>query len=73
MTSSVAGELVTEVLDFDGGRQVTVYVPPESAQAVVFAADGGWHTSRLAEALEGAAAPPTMVVGVHGVPDDEGG
>ena len=23
-----AGELVTETLDYDGGRQVTVYVPP---------------------------------------------
>jgi enterochelin esterase-like enzyme len=73
VTSSVAGELVTEVLDFDGGRQVTVYVPPEPAEAVVFAADGGWHTSGLAAALEGAAAPPTMVVGVHGVPDDDEG
>jgi hypothetical protein len=27
--SSMAGELVTEVFDFDGGREVTVYVPPD--------------------------------------------
>src|SRR4051812_50098049 len=24
----VAGELITETLDYDGGRQVTVYAPP---------------------------------------------
>ena len=70
--SPIAGELVTEALDFDGGRQVTVYVPPDPAEAVVFAADGAWHTSRLSEVLEGASAPPTMIVGVHGMPDDDG-
>ena len=25
----IAGELVTETLDYDGGRRVTVYVPPD--------------------------------------------
>ena len=35
-----AGELVTERLDYDGGRQVTVYVPPDPPRAVVFADDG---------------------------------
>jgi hypothetical protein len=35
-----AGELVTETLDYDGGRQVTVYVPPGPPRAVVFAGDG---------------------------------
>jgi len=38
----------------------------------VFAADGGWHTSRLGEALGGAGIGSTMVVGVHGQPDDDG-
>jgi hypothetical protein len=33
----IAGELVTETLDYDGGRQVTVYVPPDPPKAVVFA------------------------------------
>jgi hypothetical protein len=37
---SIAGELVTETLDYDGGRQVTVYVPPDPPEAVVFAGDG---------------------------------
>ncbi|MFT3888689.1 MAG: hypothetical protein QM713_11085 [Arachnia sp.] len=34
---------MTEELDYGGGRQVAVYLPPEPAEAVVFAADGGWH------------------------------
>jgi hypothetical protein len=38
--SSIAGELVTErLVGYDGGRQVTVYVPPTPAEAVVFAAN----------------------------------
>ena len=35
-----AGELVTEELEYDVGRQVTVYLPPDSPEAVVFAGDG---------------------------------
>jgi hypothetical protein len=38
--SSNAGGLVTETLEYDGGRRVTAYVPPETSQAVVFAGDG---------------------------------
>ena len=38
--SSIAGELVTETFEYDGGRQVTVYVPPDPPEAVVFAGDG---------------------------------
>ncbi len=70
--SLIKGQLVTEVLEYDGGRQVTVYVPPEPAEAVVFAADGGWHISRLSEVIDGAIGPSTMIVGVHGLPDDDG-
>ncbi len=40
MSSSIAGELITESLDYDGGRAVTVYVPPVAPEAVVFAGDG---------------------------------
>ena len=47
-----AGQLVTETLEYDGGRQVTVYVPPDPPEGVVFAGDGGWHTLRLGEVLE---------------------
>jgi hypothetical protein len=40
---------------------------------VVFAADGGWHIERLARALEGFdGGPSTMIVGVHGLADQEG-
>ena len=67
---SLAGEFVTETFAFDGGRQVTAYLPPQPPEAVVFAADGGWHISQLAETLEASSAPPAMIVGVHGLPDD---
>ena len=35
-----AAGLVTETLAYDGGRPVTVYVPPDPPEAVVFAGDG---------------------------------
>lgn len=70
--SAIAGELVTEALDYNGGRQVTVYVPPGPADAVVFAADGAGHITRLSAVLKGGRAPSTMIVGVHGLPDDDG-
>lgn len=70
--SPSSGELVTASLGYDGGRGVTVYLPPRPVEAVVFTADGGWHISRLVDALEGADAPSTMIVGVHGMDDDEG-
>ena len=37
---SIRGELVTETLEYDGGRKVTVYMPPEPPEAVLFAGDG---------------------------------
>lgn len=66
------GEFVSESLDYDRGRSVTAYVPSTPAEAVVFAADGGWHLSRLVDAIEAASVPSTMIVGVHGLDDDEG-
>jgi pimeloyl-ACP methyl ester carboxylesterase len=74
--SATAGQFVTETFTYDGGRQVTVYVPPthsESIESIVFAGDGGWHTARLGAALEAAAAPSaasTLIVGVHGRAED---
>ena len=69
---SLSGALVTKKFAFDGDRNVTVYVPPHDPDTVVYAADGGWHTERLAIALEGSVEwPSTMVVGVHGVDDDD--
>ena len=66
------GRLVTEVFGYGGGRAVTVYVPGESADSVVLLADGGWHVSALSEALERSGRRSTLLVGVHGLPDDEG-
>jgi enterochelin esterase-like enzyme len=69
--SRPAGQFVTETFDYDGGRQVTVYVPPAPPESIVFAGDGGWHISRLGEVLEAASAASTMIVGVHGLTDDD--
>ncbi len=69
--SPTTGQLVTETFNYDGGRQVTVYVPPDHSESIVFAGDGGWHISRLGEALEATNAPSTMIVGVHGLADDD--
>ncbi len=62
--SFIAGELVTETLEYDGGRQVTVYIPPDPPQAVEFA-DDGQLISQWGEVLEEADVPPAMIVGVH--------
>jgi enterochelin esterase-like enzyme len=67
----MAGQLVTDSLAYDGGRRVTVYVPPAPAESIVFAGDGAWHTARLGEALEAENARSTMIVGVHGLADDD--
>jgi enterochelin esterase-like enzyme len=67
--SSIAGALITESLEYDGGRKVTVYVPPEPAEAVVFAGDGQL-ISPWGESLEAAEVPPTMIVGVHRLADE---
>jgi pimeloyl-ACP methyl ester carboxylesterase len=65
----IAGELVTGTLDYDGGRQVTVYVPQGPPEAVVFAGDGQ-RISRWGGFLEAAGVRPTMIVGVHGLADE---
>jgi enterochelin esterase-like enzyme len=67
--SSIAGALITESLEYDGGRKVTVYVPPKPAEAVVFAGDGQL-ISPWGESLEAAEVPPTMIVGVHRLADE---
>lgn len=69
MSSSITGELVTETLDYDGGRPVTVYVPPAEPEAVVFAGDGQL-IPRWGGVLEAADAPPTMIVGTHRLDDE---
>src|SRR5688572_33471879 len=65
----MAGGLVTETLEYDGGRQVTVYVPPDPPAAVVFAGDGQ-GIAQWGGFLEAADVPSTMIVGVHGLADE---
>ena len=65
----MAGRLVTETFEYDGGRQVTAYVPPAPPEAIVFAGDGQLIAS-WGGVLEAAGVPPTLVVGAHR-PDDE--
>jgi enterochelin esterase-like enzyme len=64
------GEFVTEVLDFDGGRPVTAYVPKHRVEAVVYAGDGEM-ISRWGAAIDDAGLRSTLVVGVHRHADEE--
>jgi enterochelin esterase-like enzyme len=68
--SSNAGALVTETLEYDGGRQVTAYVPPETPQAVVFAGDGQLIAQWGAFLNAAANVPPTMLVAAHRLADE---
>jgi enterochelin esterase-like enzyme len=66
---ALVGAFVTETFDYDGGRQVTVYVPPDPPEAVVFAGDGQ-RIAQWGRFLEAADVPPTLIVGVHGLTDE---
>jgi len=68
-TGAVSGEFVTETFEYDGGRQVTVYVPPDPPEAIVFAADGQ-RISKWGRLLGKADVPFTMIVGIHGLTDE---
>jgi enterochelin esterase-like enzyme len=67
-TGALSGEFVTGMFEYDEGRQVTVYVPPDPPQAIVFAGDGQ-RISKWGRLLERADVPSTMIVGVHGLTD----
>ena len=69
MSSATAGELVTETFGYDGGRAVTVYVPPGPPEAIVFAGDGRL-IAQWGGALEAADVPPVMIVGAHRAADE---
>ena len=66
----IAGALVTRTFEYDGGRQVAVYVPPDPCVAVVFAGDGQL-ISQWGGYLEAADVPPTMIVGVYRADDED--
>jgi enterochelin esterase-like enzyme len=65
----MTGELITETLACDGGRRVSVYLPPAPIEAVVFAGDGEL-IAPWGGVLEAADVPPTMIVGVHRLADE---
>jgi enterochelin esterase-like enzyme len=67
--SAIEGELVTETFEYDGGRQVTAYLPPDPPEAVVFAGDGQL-IAQWGGTLEAADVPPTMIVGAHRLDDE---
>ena len=64
-----SGEFVTDKFEYDGGRQVTVYVPPRPPEAIVFAGDGQ-RIAKWGRLLEDTSVPSTMIVGVHGQTDE---
>jgi enterochelin esterase-like enzyme len=66
---AVSGGFVTETFDYDGGRQVTVYVPPSPPEAIVFSGDGQ-RIPKWGRLLETAGVSPTMIVGVHSLTDE---
>ncbi|HEY3779945.1 MAG TPA: alpha/beta hydrolase-fold protein [Fimbriimonadaceae bacterium] len=68
-SNGASGEFVTETFEYDGGRQVTVYLPASSPEAFVFAGDGQ-RICKWGRILERAGTVPTMVVGVHGLADE---
>ena len=68
-TGAVPGTFVTETFEYDRGRQVTVYVPPDPTEAIVFAGDGQ-GISKWGRLLVQADVRSTMIVGVHGLTDE---
>jgi enterochelin esterase-like enzyme len=67
--SPAADQIVTERLEYDGGRQVTAYVPLAPPEAIVFAGDGQLITS-WGDAVEAGDLPPTMIIGAHRLDDE---
>ena len=67
--SQMRGQIVTERLEYDGGRSVTAYVPPAAPEAIVFAGDGQL-IAPWGAVLEAAVLPPTMVVAAHRLEDE---
>jgi enterochelin esterase-like enzyme len=66
---STTGELITETLEYDGGREVTAWVPAGPPEVVVFAGDGQL-ISPWGAVLEAAGIPSTMIVGAHRLSDE---
>ena len=64
-----AGRVVVETLGYDGGREVTVYVPSRQPEAIIYAGDGEL-VAPWGGLLEGHGLPATVVVGTHRLADE---
>src|ERR1700721_4686327 len=69
LVCSNSGEFMTDTVEFDGGRKVTVYIPLTPPEAIVFAGDGQ-RIAKWGICLEKTAMRSTMIVGVHSLPDE---
>jgi Ser/Thr protein kinase RdoA (MazF antagonist) len=69
LPSPPAGQLLTETFPFNGGRQVTAYVPPRPPEAIVYAGDGQL-IAPWGDVLESADLPSTMIIAVHRLDDE---
>ena len=68
-TDAISGEFVTETFDYCRRRQVTVYVPANLPEAVIFAGDGQ-RISKWTRLLEKANITSTMIVCLDGLTDE---
>jgi enterochelin esterase-like enzyme len=69
LSSPLKGKFVIETFHYDGGRQVTAYLPPVPPEAIVFTGDGQL-LSQWASVLEDADVPPTMIVAANRLEDE---
>jgi pimeloyl-ACP methyl ester carboxylesterase len=67
--SGIEGDLVAEMFDYDGGRQVTAYIPPDPPEAVIIAGDGQL-IAQWGETLETADVLSTMIIGAYRSDDE---
>lgn len=63
------GGIRTKAFAYDNERTVSIYVPTNSAEAIVYCGDGELISDWGAD-IEAAGLPPTMVVGVHRSDDE---
>lgn len=61
--------MITETFGYDGGRQVTAYLPHDPPTALVFAGDGQL-VAPWGELVAAANGPSTMIIGVHRSADE---
>lgn len=61
---------ITKTFSYDGGRQVTAYLPDETPEAIIYAGDGQLIAQWGAFLNESPDVPPTMLVAAHRLDDE---